>query len=480
MDEFTRWQMAGDILYDLAPPSQKSPGMLVASAFHRQTLFNTEGGVDPEEDRTKRIIDRVITTGTVWLGLTVGCAQCHDHPYDPISQKDFYSLLAFFNNDLERNVDVPQDEGAEGSSLVSTPVMGLAGRDGWKPTYLFHRGDFLQPDVEMGPLAPGFPAAVLSLDSDPGTAGNRVHLAEWLVAPENPLPRRVLVNAIWEKLFGRGLVPTVDDWGIRGEQPSHPLLLDWLAEEFLRSGWSRKHMIRLIVTSRSYRQSANHRPEYEDHDPMNIHIFRQNRRRLEAEIISDVHLDVAGVLDRRVGGASVFPPLASDVAAQSYANNFRWATSQGGLQFRRGMYTFFKRTAPHPNLMVFDCPDSNATSSQRMVSNTPLQALTTLHNEVFVDAARHFGARLACHSRNMGQVDTIDFAFQSALSRPVDRQEELPIINDLLNQSYETFRRQPYLAEEFSGETGDQAIDVAAWSMVARTLLNLDEFIHRN
>ncbi|MCD8534337.1 MAG: PSD1 and planctomycete cytochrome C domain-containing protein [Verrucomicrobia bacterium] len=480
MNDFTRWQMAGDILHDLAPPSQKNPEMLVASAFHRQTLFNTEGGVDPEEDRTKRIIDRVNTTGTIWLGLTVGCAQCHDHPYDPISQKDFYSLFAFFNNDVERNEKVPLDGDAHGSAVVSTPVMGLATQDAWKPTHLFHRGDFLQPDIELGPLAPGFPAAIHSLESGAGTPWNRAQLADWLVAPENPLPRRVLVNAIWEKLFGRGLVSTADDWGVRGEQPSHPQLLDWLAQEFLHSGWSRKHMIRLIVSSQSYRQSAHHRPEYEAHDPMNIHIFRQNRRRLEAEIISDVHLDVAGVLDRRVGGPSVFPPLASDVAAQSYANNFRWTTSQGGLQFRRGMYTFFKRTAPHPNLMVFDCPDSNATSSFRMVSNTPLQALTTLHNEVFVDAARHFGIRLAHYARDKGQVDTLDFAFQSALSRPVDAGEELPVMMNLLDQSYQIFRQLPDMAEQFSGATGDQAIHAAAWSMVARTLLNLDEFIHRN
>lgn len=479
-NEFSRWQLAGDLIYHSLPPEKRDPEMLVASAFHRQTLFNTEGGVDPEEDRTKRIIDRITTTGAVWMGMTVGCAQCHDHPYDPISQKEFYELFAFFNNDTEPEAEVPLRYGDPGSPTMKTPVMGVVDRDKHRPTYLFRRGDFLQPETVSGPVEPGFPA-VLGVSPDGGIAVDRVDLADWLFDEDHPLTARVAVNQIWEKLFGRGLVATQEDWGRRGQLPSHPDLLDWLAVQFRRNGWSRKQLIRGIVLSRTYRQSAVHRPEYEESDPSNTLLFRQNRRRLEAESIRDIFLQAGNSLDLTVGGPSVFPPLAGDVAALSYANNFRWKTSDGGDRFRRGLYTFFKRTAPHPNLMVFDCTDTNTSVSGRMVSNTPLQALTTLQNEVFMDAARRFGLRMAEIEDDKGPEAAINTAFRIALSRTPHPQNETAPLIALLDESMAYFDENPDAARVFSGVTDTaSAGQAAAWTVVARSILNLDEFITRN
>lgn len=491
LSQFTRWQLAGDILYHRTKSHEKNPEMLVASAFHRQTLFNTEGGVDPEEDRTKRVIDRVNTTASIWLGLTIGCAQCHSHPYDPITHNEFYKLYAFFNNDNEIEAEVPVRYGWLSGEMMKTSVMGSMPADSRRSTHVFHRGDFLQPSIESGEVLPGAPD-VLTRVAGPVNGNDRLALADWLVNSSNPVPKRVLVNQIWEKLLGRGLVSTPDDWGARGASPSHPLLLDWLAFELERSGWSRKHIIKTILLSETYRQSAIHRPEYEDLDPENSLYFRQNRRRLEAESIRDIFLQAAGLLDTTIGGPSVFPPLAPDVAAQSYANNFRWKTSEGGNKFRRGLYTFFKRTAPHPNLIVFDCSDSNASQAVRMVSNTPLQALTTLQNEVFLEAARGFGERLWHHARQSEpennddyQTGTWTFAFQTALSRPPAEMNEIQPLMDLFSEALDYYSAHPKAAREFAGGVASgvafpDPAGLAAWVVAARAILNLDEFINRN
>ena len=203
----------------------------------------------------------------------------------------------------------------------------------------------------------------------------------------------MLVNQLWSHLFGRGIVRTLNDFGVRGERPTHPELLDWLAGELESRGWSRKEMIRLIVTSATYRQSSAVRAEYVESDPLNDTFHRQNRYRVEAEIVRDLALSVAGLLSDKLGGPSVFPPMPADIAELSYANNFKWNESQGEDRYRRGMYTFFKRTAPHPNLMTFDCPDANTTCVERRTSNTPLQALTTLNNETFIEAAQAMARR---------------------------------------------------------------------------------------
>lgn len=268
-----------------------------------------------------------------------------------------------------------------------------------------------------------------------------------LVSDENPLTPRVVVNQIWLRLFGRGLVNTVNDFGVRGESPTHPRLLDWLASELVQSGWSRKEMIRRIVLSRTYRQASVHRTELTEIDPENRLLHRQNRFRVEAEIVRDLYLSASGLLEPRVGGPSVFPPLPPDIASLSYANNFKWGRSDwndrpdrpGGIApsddiYRRGMYTFFKRTAAHPTLTTFDCPDANTTCVDRATSNTPLQALATLNNQVFVDAARAFAERLLSESHE-NDAARIGRAFRLCVARPPSSAESEALLRLLGGES---------------------------------------------
>ncbi|MGI9244407.1 MAG: PSD1 and planctomycete cytochrome C domain-containing protein [Verrucomicrobiales bacterium] len=712
-DQFTTEQIAGDLIPD-AKPEQR-----LATAFHRQTLFNREGGVDPEEDRTKRVIDRATTTATTWLGLTMQCTKCHDHPYDPIRQREFYEFYAFFNNADESSVGVPrfrpsdlaykesaleeaktaaraqaeawlkniradlaynaahppetealnvldaesssgaklelQEDGsllvtgaipdkdaytlrlrvsqtgvtalklevlpdnrlpkngpgrakngnfvleqvlvdghhlesatadyhqqnfhpdgalknAENSGWAISPQMGKAhhaifsfkepitmpgeitvklvqnyggnhviGRfrlsaisgeqrpvpaelrsldpdqseeleqhyfakvnpttaaltdelveakkrnrvdarviqqrsKNPRATYIFHRGDFLQPQKELGAIQSSPPALAHRFETENAT---RLDLARWLVADENPLTARVVSNVIWSHLFGGGLVPTPDDFGTRGTPPSHPRLLDWLAEAFIRSGWRRKQLIKTILMSRSYRQSSAHRPELAKIDANNRLLHRQNRPRVEAEIVRDLHLSVSGLLSKRIGGESVFPPIPADVAALSYASSFKWKTSSGDDRYRRGMYTFFKRTAPDPNLITFDCPDSNLTVTARSTSNTPLMALATLQNEVFHEAAQAFARNLLENPTLKTDTDRLTHAFRSCLARP-PAAAELTTLTGLLNDNRTYYQGDQESANQLAPANSPTPIEAAAWVATLRIITNLDEFIVRN
>ena len=460
-DQFSVQQIAGDLLPD------SGPWQRLATGFHRQTLVNTEGGTDKEEDRTKRVIDRVRTTGMIWMGLTVECTQCHDHPYDPATQEEFYKFYAFFNNTDEADVEVT----AAGEN-VKAPVMRERDKDR-RTTYLFHRGDFLQPSRELGPVEAGTHAALPAIKN----ARNRLDLARWLFDPGHPLTARVTVNTIWSHLFGAGLSTTLEDFGSRGDAPSHPELLDWLAHTFSHElRWSRKELIRLIVSSSTYRQSSRIRERGEQCDPDNRLLHRQNRFRVEAEIIRDLHLHASGLLVNRIGGPSVFPPLAKGIAKQSYANSFKWTTSKGGDRYRRGVYTFFKRTAPDPNLIMFDCPDSNLSRSGRGLSNTPIQALTTLHNEVFVEAAGEMARRL----QRGGHLATGDWPgrlYELCLSRRPSA-AETEVLRGLYRDSFAWYRDNPIDARFFA-RTDESEVQMAALIATARIVMNLDEFVTR-
>ncbi|QDU36401.1 Planctomycete cytochrome C [Maioricimonas rarisocia] len=772
-DQFTVEQIAGDLLPD------PTPDQLLATAFHRQTLTNTEGGTDQEQWRVEAVFDRVETIGTAWLGLTVGCARCHTHKYDQITQREYYQLFAFLNNGDEVNttiasseeamaayrekkaafdaelarrmaplkaarsaamegfnawagnerervlaadangplfhdlevveatseggatltrqedgsylasgtrppkdvyrleahvsaeaiaeqpvtgfelevltheslpkkgpgwadngnfvlseftVDVAADatnatrrlgfasasadfaqkgfdiakaiDGDEGGNgwaispqmskghravfLLQDPLVDAAGTmltirlsqqyktphpigrfrvramtgrpvdslelpenvikllriepekrsdkqrselesyfvsldpevkrlqadvDAWrkqepfKPemtvrvirqrtenprtTHVLRRGDFLQP---LDPVEPDTLAVLPPLESRRSDRpADRLDFARWLVSDENPLTPRVVANQIWLRLFGRGLVKTVNDFGVRGEAPTHPQLLDWLASELVRTGWSRKEMIRRIVLSRTYRQSSVHRPELADVDPQNELLHRQNRFRVEAEIVRDLYLTASGLLETRVGGPSVFPPLPPDIASLSYANNFKWGRSEwnsrpdrpGGIApqediYRRGMYTFFKRTAAHPTLTTFDCPDANTTCVDRPTSNTPLQALATLNNQVFVDAARAFAQRLLAES-HADDTARVRRAFRLCVARPPSA-AEIAALLQLLEESRGYYAGHTEEAALLAGDDVESAGSIdeaAAWVVVGRIILNMDEFITR-
>lgn len=715
-DQFTIEQLAGDLLPD------PTPEQIVATAFNRQTLTNTEGGTDQEQFRVEACMDRTETLGTVWLGLTVGCARCHSHKYDKITQVEYYQLYSFFNNadevvrqaprsmeewktyeakngaaakqlaTLQKKVDqakaalpvklpeweekvkaaraeakataqsfavlliteltsstkwvkqpdeswkmtgkVPQrdtltiatkpttapvkaikleifpagtDKKSSRNFVLSELIIEADGRvltqhshvadfsqakfaakdvndgkddNGWavsgqteKPhhlivqlwdevpagktlrvtmkhlykqanhvpaqvrlqssadvtpdsiapaevvkilneepkrrnpvviqplwdfmakvdpdvvaatrqleaararlpepplmdvrviadrannprqTRLLHRGDFLSPADEVQP------AALKVLPPLPSAKPTRLDLARWLASKENPLTPRVVANQMWSKLFGEGLVTTVADFGVRGEKPSHPELLDFIARQFIELGWSRKRFLKMVMLSKTYRQSSEYRVGgiETEKDPLNRLLWRQNRLRVEGEVVRDLHLAASGLLSRKVGGPSVFPVMPPDIADLSYANNFKWATSTGEDRYRRGLYTFFKRTAPHPDLTTFDCPDANLTNVKRTVSNTPLQALTTLNSETYADAAKALAMRVL--DKGTDDRSRLELAFRHCLSRKPSS-SELDALGSLLNDSKKHYGKD----------------ELAAWAATTRIILNTDEFITR-
>jgi hypothetical protein len=299
----------------------------------------------------------------------------------------------------------------------------------------------------------------------------------------------VTANHIWRQLFGVGLVRTPGDFGVRGERPSHPELLDWLAADLVAGSgagemarpWSRKALIKRIVQSATYRQSSRHRRELQEVDPQNRLLARQNRLRVEGEIVRDISLDAAGLLSRKVGGPSVYPPLPPGIAELSYAGNFKWNVSTGEDRYRRGMYTFFKRTSPHPNLTTFDCPDANLACLERRASNTPLQALTTLNNESFAEAARAFANRILMEPSMASDTERLVQAFRISVAR-APQADETRQLEELLAASTAWYAERLDQARELTGKSTVAGVPPerhAAWIAAARVLLNLDEFVTR-
>ena len=555
-DQFTIEQIAGDMLPG-ATPSQR-----IASGFHRNTPLNQEAGIDKEQFRVASIVDRVNTTGTVFLGLTIGCAQCHDHKFDPIEQREYYELFAFFNN-----ADEPDMEIATAEQLAKRDAMkakleamqkkqqayaqSLAGKqEAWekglsaeslkklndavraalgllpekrdekqkklafeafmatdagyrqrqskmdalakripkfpttlvmseraqpRETHLMIQGDFTRLGQRV---SPGVPAVLHPL---PANVKNptRLDLAYWLASPENPLTSRVTVNRIWQHYFGKGIVETENDFGAQGSPPSHPRLLDWLAAEFIKSGWSCKAIHRLIVTSATYRQASHARPELAEVDPDNRWLARQNRLRLDAEIIRDSALAASGLLSPKVGGPSVFPPQPKGVMTLGQMKR-SWTTSTGENRFRRGMYTFFWRATPYPALTVFDAPNSTTACTRRNRSNTPLQALTLLNDASFFELAQGLAVRVLREAPDEDR-ERIRRAFRLSLVRE-PQPNELQRLVELLDQLRAEFRADPQQAARGVPKSlpqGVAASDLAAWISVSRVLLNLDEFITR-
>ncbi len=586
-DQFTAEQLAGDLLPGAGINER------IATGFLRNTLSNREGGADLEEFRVEQVVDRTMTVATAWLGLTVGCARCHDHKFDPVSQREFYQLYAFFDAADEVNIDAPlpgeerpyrakRAEYERKRAAVLGPVAkALAelqarwearllqaaaqpGRDAvwdrqWEvlgliwggnlgegqlegteivrlpparrtqdqkdrlldyfleqgsvtdpkrfaelklaelskklkdlrkelppltraPTvrqaqtprqaYVHVRGDFRTQGVAV---RPGTPACLPPLPTD--AAPDRLTLARWLVSGANPLPARVAVNRAWQEFFGRGLVLTAGDFGTQGERPTHAELLDWLATEY-RDGWSTKTLHRLIVTSATYRQSSAARPELAARDPDNRLLARQVPLRLSAEQVRDVTLAVAGLLSRKVGGPSVFPPQPESVAAEGFDN--KWTVSPGTDRYRRGLYTFHQRLSPFAQGVTFDAPSSTRICTRRDRSNTPLQALTLLNDPVFFEAARALARRLL----REGTADVggrVDLLFRLGLGRPA-RPREKERLAAYYRQQVEILRRERTTAGILlpKPEPGVDPVEAAAWAGVSSVVLNLHEFITRD
>ena len=440
-DRFIVEQLAGDLLPE-ATQAQR-----IATGFGRNHVFTTEGGIVAEEYRIEYVADRTQTTATAFLALTLQCARCHDHKFDPISQRDYYGLSAFFNNlpdaPRERGVTDPlivvrtdadqaelgrlkqrqaeleeavkeaaRQQQAAGQQAAESPrrdaappaaaadlaevkkqIAALEGRaarvmvmadSSPRPARVLHRGQYDQP---RDTVEPGVPAVFPSLPE--GMPRNRLALATWLVDPRHPLTARVAVNRWWEMLFGRGLVATVEDFGTQGETPSHPELLDWLARELVDGGWDVRRILKMIVLSATYRQSSAISAAALARDPDNRLLGRGPRFRLPAEIIRDQALFAAGLLVEQVGGPSVKPYQPPGLWEEVSVNRAaRYAPDQGPGLHRRSMYTFWKRTCPPPGMTLFDAPDREVCTVRRPRTNTPLQALVLMNDPTYVEAAR--------------------------------------------------------------------------------------------
>jgi len=514
-DRFTKEQLAGDLLPD-SGTQQK-----IATGFHRNTLTNKEGGVDQEEFRTYAVIDRVSTTAKVWLGVTMNCCQCHDHKYDPFSQREFYQFFAFFNSDKEVDIDAPlgndettvkekqavhakkkaelqnavddykkanptaaktdaalakltkavTDHDKQAPALSKAPTLQFGAE---RKTHILIRGDFLRKGVEV---TPGTPAVLPTFKA--AAKPNRLDLANWIVSDENPLTRRVLANWAWQKYFGRGLVSTLEDFGTQGEKPSHPELLDYLATQILKQKWSLKELNRFIVTSAAYRQSSKARPDLLERDPLNILLAKQNRTRLEAEIVRDASLAVSGLLTRKIGGPSIRPPQPPGISELTYAGSAKWVESLGAERYRRGLYIWFQRTSPYPMLMTFDSPDGNICSVKREKSNTPLQALTLMNDIAFVECAQELGIGLAKQTSPVEE--RIHHVFRTCFARQVSPGEKdrlLKLFGDLQAQA----KSDPTTAAKLLGKKKFDmvnSVEAAGWVAFSRALMNLDEFVTR-
>jgi hypothetical protein len=733
-DQFTIEQLAGDLL----PNPTKA--QLVATGFHRNTVINEEGGVDPEQARVEQVMDRVSTTGAVWLGLTIGCAQCHTHKFDPITHREYYRMFAFFNSTMDVNNQGPvvpvqrgemfgrletqeeeteagrspirgelnqgEWEKAEIARLEKNPAVtapnktvewhsietvkadteaagklrrlddgsflltanasandayrilvriaeqrvaavrlrvlphealpkngpGLAAdgsfalsefyidseggqhrfsdafaddeqiaypartatdgdrRTGWaisnnnpheavfvfdspktfasrqiqfilrheaessrglghfaieiatttphdargaallaalklprtarspeqqamvdaafasaravsekqsgnavfamvmrdinvpREAYVFTRGDFTRPDKAAGLLQPGVISAIAPALPETGKPRTRLDLARWLVDPANPLTPRVTINRVWLRYFGRGIVETEEDFGTQGALPAHPELLDWLASEFIRRGWSLKAMHRLIVTSATYRQASHARQDLSESDPRNLLLARQERLRVEAEIVRDAALSASGLLSAKIGGPGVRPPQPDGVYAFTQ-NRKNWATATGAERFRRALYTQFYRSAPYPLFTTFDAPDFQQVCTRRQRSNTPLQSLTLANDPAFLEIAQGLAARLV---RDVpGRFDAVldarlRHAFALCFSRPPTA-AELAALRGYVERQAQGFASQPAssLVNQELTKAGLTEAQAAALTAAARVLFNTDNFITR-
>ena len=506
-DQFTIEQLAGDLL-----PSP-TPEQLVATAFHRNTMTNSEGGTNDEEFRNVAIVDRVNTTYMVWMGTSMMCSQCHNHKYDPFSQKEYFQSFAFFNNtaDADRNDESPTlpffsaDQETKKKAMAATiagwePKLKVGGfwlrlRYGamkkalaeMKPettvpifrelpagqrrkTKLQFRGNFMDLGDEV---TEGTPA---SLHKSAG--GTRLDFAKWLTSPENPLTARVVANRFWEQLFGTGIVRTSEEFGTQGELPSHPELLDWLAVD-LQSHWDVKRFLKLLVTSAAYRQSAKVTPELFERDPENRLLARGPRVRLSAEMVRDQALFVSGLLSPKMLGPSVRPVQPNLGVNAAFGGSIDWAPSTGEDKFRRGIYTQWRRSNPYPSMSTFDAPNRDTCIVRRARTNTPLQALVTMNDPVYIEAAQALARRVMKDGGKTSE-EKAAYAVKLALVRPATDLEAKRLAK-LFDESKAKYAKDAAKATAFATNPlgplpkDMDTADAAAWTVVSSVLLNLDE-----
>ncbi|MEM7476625.1 MAG: PSD1 and planctomycete cytochrome C domain-containing protein [Planctomycetota bacterium] len=534
-DQFTIEQLAGD---QLSNPTQEQ---IVASGYNRLLQTSHEGGVQPKEYLAIYQADRVRNVSAVWFGATIGCAQCHDHKYDPFSAKDFYSLAAFFADvDEQQHFKVgtnslptkrpPEIEVLSRSqslriSQINLQLEALAnGQTGAeskefakelqsekqaienakrrcmitksvapREVRFLPRGNWLDESGEF--MQPAIPSVFGELENE--SRSTRLQLATWLTDAEDGgglFTARVFVNRLWLLLFGEGLSRSVEDFGGQGEPPTHPALLDRLAAEFVRSGWDVKYMIRLIVSSRTYQQSSLETPWHRENDPENRLLSRQSRFRLPAEVVRDISLSCSKLLVHQVGGGSVKPYQPPGYYRHLNFPVRKYSASNDSGQWRRGLYVHWQRQFLHPMLSAFDAPTREECTARRARSNTPIAALVWLNDPSFVEAAKFFAADQLLQTKNKPNSDSgseaiIRRMFETATSRAPDS-DELQMLLDLREISSKAFQSKPEAAEELlaigsaASSIGNEPQlpeqDWATWTMVARAILNLSETYTRN
>jgi hypothetical protein len=557
-DQFTLWQLAGDLL-PAATPEQK-----LATGFLRNHMINGEGGRIPEENRVEYVMDMTETAATVWLGLTFNCNRCHDHKFDPLSQEDYYSLSAFFNQtpvngaggnpqtapalewptkqqeiDLARlNAEVraggeaverlegdlaagegdPETAKKESDKIkailkkapaersksdladlekksteylkrlqqlretverrdavrASIPkVMVMADRTEPRETYILERGLY---DKRGATVSAATPAKLPAFPE--GAPTNRLGLALWLVSPENPLAARVTVNRFWQQFFGVGFVKTANDFGVQGEKPSHPELLDWLAVEFMECGWDVKKLCRLMVTSATYRQSSKARPEIMENDPENRWLARAPRYRWPSWMLRDQALAASGLLVKQAGGPPVKPYQPGGVWEDATFGTKKYVPDQGGDLYRRSLYTFWRRIiAP---TMFFDTASRQVCTVKQPRTNTPLHALALLNDITYVEAARALAERVISSAGSDSA--RVDVAFSRVLSRRPNADEK-HALQSSIDRLKREFSSDPTAAEKLlaNGETKPNpnlnATELAAYTGLCLAILNLDETV---
>ncbi len=576
-DQFTRLQLAGDLVPGAGEATKQGRDYLIATGFNRNHMLNGEGGAIPEEQRNIVLFDRVDTASTVWTGLTMACARCHDHKYDPFTQRDYYSMMAYFNNVSETGVpeggvpysiakpwiyagsdsqmtrlqalrsdveradlgakaaeDAPATKQREAAwleagddfapaevrNLLAVKVKNDAqksqlhqyfmdhvlGSAAWlraqalrkeltkleaeiprpmvmnnaqpRETHILNRGNYTEPLTRVSPAVPALFKPV-----GKSFPPNRLGLAEWICSPENPLTARVQVNRYWQVFFGRGLVKTSENFGVQGSPPSHPKLLDWLATEFVRSGWDVKGLQKLIVMSSTYRQSSKVSAALLKRDPDNELLARGARFRMPSMVLRDMALAESGLINLKLGGKPVYPyqpPGIWSSLAITDERDFTYPQSHGDDLYRRSIYTFWRRTVAPGDM--FDSATRQVCTVNMAQTSTPLHALTMMNDTAWVEAGRAMAARAMKSARSA--TDRLTYAFRLACARR-PRPDELAILKGSLDKALAAFAKDPASAKAYLA-VGESPVDTsldptqhAAYAAVCLSILNLDEAMTR-
>ncbi len=498
-DQFVTWQLAGDLL------PQATREQILATGFNRNHKITQEGGAIPEEYRTEYVVDRTNTFGKAFMGISIECSRCHDHKYDPVSQKDFYSLYSFFNQANEKglinygelpkpNIAITQTDLKDILHFINGKTIGtkdtikvmVMGDDKPRKTFVLERGVYDAP-TEVS-VSSGAPAAILPFDSTVYGA-NRLGLSKWLFDPKNPLTSRVMVNRLWQEIFGRGMVATSDDFGNQGALPTHPELLDYLSVDFREKGWDIKYLLKLMVMSSTYQQSSASSERLREIDPDNIYLARSSRYRMNSEMIRDNILFSSGLLHQELGGPSV-KPYQPEGLWESISVGIKgrgeseYIADKGEKLYRRSLYTYWRKTIPPPSMLIFDAPMKEFCEVRRVRTSTPLQALNLLNDPQMLEAARVLGSSLV-ENKALPVDEKITLAFRKIICRK-PKSNEIEILLKGYQQEYDRYLALPQEAQKFlkvgafPQKNNLDPVACAAMMHVVSIIYNLDEAISKS